>query len=313
MLPLSRRHALALSLGFLLAPALPAWAQNQAARPAPDPELQAMIAKNNAYIGLLNRALRISQSWDRYLQWVNLRTGPTGRERYIDYGVYETYDTRGELKAAREAATKPPAMAELDAAVLRFATAVETVSPIINQMSGYYERKDYRDDKMAEGKALHAKLLPAIDDYIKTRRAVEAAMEPFKAEIDRRELAAIEAAEGRRTRWHNKMVMMSAARLVDQLPTNAKPVVAMPAFDAAMADFAGAVRALDTWLRENPGESSSIASQARGLVGDMRDLQDKLAKAKGDFRAVVRRDPMMGSMGLSMLVSKYNSMVTFAR
>jgi hypothetical protein len=304
------RRTLVLSL--LTVPLVPAPVAAQGQVP-PDPELQAMIAKSNAIIGLMNRTLRISEAWERYISWVNVRTSPTGRERYIDYGIYEVYDTTRELAAARGAAEAQPAVPDLDAIVKRYATAVEVVSPIINQMSGYYERKDYRADRMAEGKELHAKLLPAIETFILERRALEAAMRPFKAMIDQRELARIEATEGKAARWHTKTILMTGASVIELLPSQAKPMVDMPRFDAALAEFAGATRALDTWMRANPGQSVSVASHAGSLVGDLRDLQEKLQRAKGDFRVVVRRDPMMGAMGLTMLISKYNMMVTFAR
>ena len=43
---------------------------------------------------------RAVNSWERYASWVNMKTGPTGKERYISYGMYEVYDVGGLLKEA---------------------------------------------------------------------------------------------------------------------------------------------------------------------------------------------------------------------
>ena len=85
--------------------------------PKPDPELaasQAVVRKLNAYVALLNRTLRASESLARYESWVNMRTGPTGRERIV-YGLYSLYDVRGEIGKARAAVDAAPPMPELDA------------------------------------------------------------------------------------------------------------------------------------------------------------------------------------------------------
>ncbi|MCA0420866.1 MAG: YiiG family protein, partial [Proteobacteria bacterium] len=59
---------------------------------AADDDLQAAITKSNAYTGLMNRTLRAIQSWERYGSWVDMKKGPTGKERYITYGLYSLYD-----------------------------------------------------------------------------------------------------------------------------------------------------------------------------------------------------------------------------
>ena len=53
----------------------------------PEVELNGYIAKSNAVVGLLNTAQRAQDSINRYASWVNVKTGPTGKERII-YGLY---------------------------------------------------------------------------------------------------------------------------------------------------------------------------------------------------------------------------------
>jgi Protein of unknown function (DUF3829) len=274
----------------------------------PDEALAAQVQKSNAIIALMNRTLRISESWDRYTSWVNIKSGPTGKEQYIDYGIYSVYDVRSEITAASAAASQPPAFPELDAAVKRYITAVETVTPIIDRTSGYYDRKDYKADKAAEGKALHAKLMPAMEAFTKELVTLRVLFRPFKADLDQRNLAAIEAADGKKSRWHARNVLILAERMMDRLPSPASPVVDMKAFGAALDEYGKAVRDFDNFALDNPGTKS--LSNASGLLGRFRDLQELLAKSKGDLRIAASKDMMLGQgMTLNMMVQQYNSML----
>jgi hypothetical protein len=276
-----------------------------AARPQQDPALRAAIEKSNAYIGLMNRTLRASESWARYTSWVNLKTGPTGKERYIVYGLYSLYDVRSEIEKAAAATLAEPKVPELDARVLSYIEAYKVLAPLITQASGYYERKDYLSDKAAEGKALHAKMVPAAEAFLAERAMLEALMRDFSHEITKRELAALEASEGRKGRWHVKNNLIGARAIMDLLPSNAKPVVDMKAFDAAVTDFAGRVREFALYAQSNPDDSSN-AERFSSFLGKIREFQQKLARAKGDARRGAGND-------LTWIVNDYNMIITFAR
>src|SRR5260370_5125392 len=127
---------------------------------AAEADLSATTAKFNAYVSFMNRSLRAIESLDRYKSWVNMKTGPTGRESII-YGLYDVYDTTREAAAATAALIEEPVLPDLDAAMRDYIAANATLGPILNEASAYYERKDYKDDKMAGGKALHAKIVAA--------------------------------------------------------------------------------------------------------------------------------------------------------
>ena len=91
-------YGAACAAALLLAAPGAGWAQGTATMPAgsaskaADDDLQAAITKSNAYTGLMNRTLRAIQSWERYGSWVDMKKGPTGKERYITYGLYSLYD-----------------------------------------------------------------------------------------------------------------------------------------------------------------------------------------------------------------------------
>ena len=302
-----RRAALVVAVliaGGSVATIVPAQAQQQA-RPAQDPDLRAAIGKSNAYTGLLNRTLRAIESWERYTSWVNLKTGPTGRERYITYGLYSLYDVRDEIQRARIAIDAPPSSPELDAAMKRYIEAYEALAPVITQAYGYYERKDYKADNMAEGKALHVKLAPAAETFLRERKQVDALFRPFKLQLDLRELAALEVAEGKNAAWHIKYVMIQARNVVEILPTGAQPVANMQALDDAIARYAAAVKDVDAWALENPGKLSSFAGRPSSWLGKLREFRDKLARARGDARRSAGND-------LTWITNDYNMMVSMS-
>lgn len=274
----------------------------------PDPELaasQATVQKLNAYVELLNRSLRASESLTRYRSWANMQTGPSGRERII-YGLYSLYDVRGEIERARAAVSKPPAMPELDAEIGPYTAAYEALAPIITLANGYYERQDYKEDKMAEGKALHARLAPAAATFLSERAKLESLFAREKERSDAAELALIERREGRTGRWQVMNVMIRARPVLNLLPSEAKPVVDMPTFEAALASYAIAVRDLDAYVAAEPGALSSFESRPRAWLGKLREFRDKLAPAKGDARRGA------GS-GLSWIINDYNSMISTAQ
>lgn len=295
-------------LAIILAPAgLPVHAARaETSVPASDADLGPAIAKSNAYIELMNRTLRAVESWNRYASWVDLKKGPTGKERYIDYGLYSLYDVKDEIAKARAVVGKPPATPELDAAFERYMSSYEALAPLITVANGYYERKDYKSDKMEEGKALHAKLMPAAKAFLAARADIEGKMRAFKRDLDQRSLAALAAKEGQGPSWHVKNVMMSAEDVVELLPKGKQPAD-MKAFDAALDVYAKAVREFDVFAEAYPGKFSGFESRPRSLLGKLRDIRDKLAKSKGKVA-----NQFVG-MDLTFLFSEYNSMVSMAQ
>lgn|GEM_PF-399363 len=278
-------------------------ASTEAAKPD-DAEagLRAATAKFNAYVEFLNRTLRASESIDRYKSWVNWTQGPTGRERII-YGLYDVYDTTSVAAAATAALTKEPLLPELDAAMRDYIAANAALGPILNEANGYYERADYKVDKMAEGKVLHAKIVAAAGPFLAARAKVDALITVEKEKVDLARLDAIEKREGRSANWHVANVMLRARRVMDLLPSNAKPVVDLAPFHAAMADYGDAVKAMDAFGAGKPNAFFVFESQPRSLLSKLRDFQEAIDRVKGDARRG-------GGDQLTWIVNDYNTMVT---
>lgn len=269
---------------------------------AADNALAKSAKKMNAYVEFMNRSLRAQELLDRYKSWVDFKNGPTGRERII-YGLYDVYDTTREASAATAALPQPPAMPELDAAMRDYIAANAALGPVLNEASAYYEREDYKSDKMSGGKALHARIVAAAGPFLAARAQVEAAFSIEKAKLDERQLASVEKRLGRQADWHVMNVMIHARRVVDLLPTNKHPVIETAPFDAAVAYYAAAVKAMDAYGAGKPNAFFVFELQPRSLLGKLREFQDKIDRAKGDARRG-------GGGDLTWIINDYNMMVT---
>jgi hypothetical protein len=268
-----------------------------------DSDMDRYVAKSNGVVGLLNASLRGKESWKRYLSWVDVKRGPTGKERII-YGLYSVGSSaKDAIEKARKAAGDKPAIPALDDATRQLASAFEALIPILNEAEAYYDRKDYLSDNMAGGKALHEKMVPAVTAFLAARATTDALQEQFKDMLDREQLAKIEKAEGRSVRWQVRNTMTLAKKAVDLMPSNPKGGADLQQFDAALATFGNAVRDFDTAVRES-GKSTSIDSYPRDILGKLREMRDNIGKG--------RADNMTYSMDYNGVIQRYNMMVTLS-
>ena len=268
-----------------------------------DAALEATTAKFNAYVKFMNETIRVGASLDRYGSWVNMRTGPTGRERLI-YGLYNVNDTRTERAAATAALGSAPLLPDLDNAMRAYIAADDAIAPILNEAAGYYDRADYRTDHMAGGKALHGRIVAAAGPFLAARAQLEAVMRTQKLQFDMIRLATIEQHEGRDALWHVTDVMMRAKHTLDTL--QAGDHVDMAAFDDDMVGFGEAVKAMDSYAAGHPEAFSAFTTFPDSLLARLREVQGRLVRTRGNLRRAARLD-------MTFILSDYNTMVTTAQ
>lgn len=298
--------ALALGLAAQVAPA--ASPSDGKADTAPseattdDAALAATTAKFNAYVTYMNRSLRAVDSLARYRSWVNMRTGPTGRERII-YGLYAPYDLTDERAAAQKALAATPSLPDLDEAVRAYVAANDALSPVLVKADGYYSRADYKLDGMAAGKAMHRAIVTDGDAFTLARGRLDAVMRTQKLALDRIRLATIEKKEGRTARWHIANVMMNGKVALDTLDADTAGRVDLPAFDGDMARFGEAVTAMDDYAAAHRNAFGAFSSFPDSLLSHLREVHDRLKRTKGDLRRAAGLD-------MTFIQSDWNTMVT---
>jgi hypothetical protein len=287
-------------------------------------DVQAAIRKANVYIEVATSTERAVDSWERYASWVNMKTGPTGKERYISYGMYDLYDYAGRLiTEARAAAKRPPSTPKLDALMARYMDAYELLEPVMNRASAYYERAGYRADGMAEGRALHASMVPLAKAFLAERAAMLRELRVFAREVEGQEITDIEAREGRTLKWQAAQVVHAAKRVFDLFPRERPTPIDAETFDkrlqaigpdtpgekldelisgverpkgvvidvtlveAATRKYAEAVDIFDRFAGEKPDDLKDFKRHKalpRQLLEGLRALQTALVKSQGrDF------------------------------
>lgn len=280
-------------------------------------DVEAALQKANAYIETAKATERAVESWERYREWVNMKTGPTGKERYIDYGMYELHDVAELLKEARAVAAAKPSTAKLDAAIVRYVDAYEALAPDINKAAAYYDRKGYESDNAAEGQALHKKMVPLATAFLAEREAMMPELRVFVRDVEDQELAAMEARDGRKAAWQVGNVLHGANRVLDVFPrirpqqmsgdaldemmkglgpdtpgekfdqiiAGVEPpkniVIDVNRFEEELEKYAKAVDEFDRFGGEKPEEFDEFKGLPRQLLDMLRDFQKPLVKSQG--------------------------------
>jgi hypothetical protein len=239
---------------------------------------------------------RAPSSRARYFSWVG-KSGPTGKERII-YGTYTIYDTSGCVKNVEKANALEPRDAEIEAAATAYAKAVAKLEPLLKEADDYYEQENYKDDKMAKGKALHPMLVAAWDGFAAADQKLRSGVDAINDRRALEKLAEIEKSEGRKTRYYVEALMIDAKRL--QRAENAdKPDIAE--ITKAVTDYENTVKATEevSGTEGNTKLGSLFMSNAKSLLTTskqlMRRIRDKTPYSSGDKM-------MLGNAGSGWMV-----------
>ncbi|MBS0531044.1 MAG: YiiG family protein [Proteobacteria bacterium] len=260
----------------------PAAAQTKAPPASPPPSQ--VVEKLNAYVGCINRlSERSYESRNRYFSWA-AKSGPTGKERII-YGTYTIYDTSDCKKNVEKANTLEPRDADLEAAASAYAAAVTTLEPLLKEADDYYTQENYKDDKMAKGKAMHPKLVAAWDAFGAADKKLRAGIEAINDKRAQERLAEIESKEGRKVNYHVAALMIHAKRVL-RAETSDKPDIA--AITQAVGEYEASVKAIEEASGKDgdvklgsffTGNAKSYLTTAKQL---MRRIRDKTPYSSGD-------------------------------
>jgi hypothetical protein len=281
-------HAFIVASAIVLAPL----AANPAAAETPS-----AVEKLNAYVGCINRrSARAYDSRARYFSWA-AKSGPTGHERII-YGLYTIYDTKDCRNNVETANALEPHDAELEAAATAYAKAATKLELLLKEADDYYTQQDYKDDKMAKGKALHPLLVAAWDAFESADKDLRGGVEAINDKRALQKLAAIEQSEGRQARYHVEALMIQAKRVL-RAEDSGKPDFA--AITQALADYESIVKAAEQFTGSGGGakigsfftnNATSFLVTAKAL---MRRIRDHVPYSSGDKM-------MLGNAGSGWMV-----------
>lgn len=244
-----------------------------------------MTEKLQPYIECYNDISgRAHDSQARYLSWVNEKAGPTGKEKIV-YGLYTISGEADCAKGVEAAAKMEPHDAALESAGASYAAAVTELAPLLKEANDYYDQKDYQDDKMAKGKAMHQKLMAAWSKFAAADKKLDDVVSALNDKAQLEELAAIEKSEGKKWRYYVLSAMAKAKALMraEGNASAAEP----PKITDALAAYEAAVKDLEQYPSSNKDKigSSFISSTKNFLAsakGLMRRIRDKTPFSTGE-------------------------------
>jgi hypothetical protein len=298
-----RATVLAGALVALMCPLPSTRAAAEAASPSPTEKL-------NAYVGCINRlSARAYESRARYFSWAS-KNGPTGRERII-YGTYTIYDTADCRKNVEKANALEPRDAELEAAASGYAEAVGKLEPLLKEADDYYTQENYKDDRMAKGKALHPRLVAAWDAFASADKTLRSGVDAINDRRALEKLAAIEASEGKKARYHVEALMIQAKRVL-RAEDAGKPELA--AITEALNEYETTVKGTEEFAGGGQGKIGSMfVDNAKSFLTTakqlMRRLRDKVPYSTGDKMMLNAGSGWMVEGSPPRLMRDYNQLV----
>ncbi len=308
--------AIAAAIGAVVFFAPPVLAQSSLTQTTATPQSKVLTQKLNAAVECLNRlSERSYSSRSRYFSWA-AKSGPTGKERVI-YGTYTIYDTSRCQQGVEKANALEPREPELETASSAYVTAVVALEPLLKEADDYYSQQDYKDDKMAKGRALHPRLVAAWDAFAKADEKLRKIVDEEQDKQARARLAEIERTEGIKDRYHVEAVMLSA-KYVMRAQQASPPDLA--AFIKAIEEYEAIVKTTEDYAAENKGSKvgSSYVRDAKTFLTTakmlMRRVRDKVPYSQGDRMLMqsggggwmVEGSPARLSKDYNQLVGSYN-------
>jgi hypothetical protein len=195
----------------------------------PEDKFKSLVEKTVLYTKALNAARVVQKSYDRYAAWVDLKTGPTGKEKTID-GLL---DISSAVQEIADASTNGPGMwpplPGIDGAVQKVAQTASALAPVVKNASEYYAQKKYKADAARHGQELHTQMLPMFEQFFASEIAMRRELSVVLDDVERRNLAQIEKEHGKNYEWHLRNFLFAAKTLADLLPNHV---------DAAMIETA---------------------------------------------------------------------------
>ena len=308
--------AVAAAIGAVAFFTPPVLAQSSLTQTTATPQSKVLTQKLNAAVECLNRlSERSYSSRSRYFSWA-AKSGPTGKERII-YGTYTIYDTSRCQQGVEKTNALEPREPELETASSAYVTAVVALEPLLKEADDYYSQQDYKDDKMAKGRALHPRLVAAWDAFAKADEKLRKIVDEEQDKQARARLAEIERTEGIKDRYHVEAVMLSA-KYVMRAQQASPPDLA--AFIKAIEEYEAIVKATEDYAAENKGSKvgSSYVRDAKTFLTTakmlMRRVRDKVPYSQGDRMLMqsggggwmVEGSPARLSKDYNQLVGSYN-------
>jgi hypothetical protein len=270
----------------------------------PDDKFKTLVEKATLYTRALTAARAVQKSYDRYAGWVDLKTGPTGKERSVD-GLPDITAALQEIAdAGANGPTMWPQLTAADATAQKLAQASTALTPLVKSASDYYAQKQYKSDAAKRGRELHGQMLPLFDQFFTSELTMRRELGAVLEDIERRNLAAIEKEHGRNCEWHLRSFLCAAKTVADLLPNHADAAMIEGArYKQRFTNLQAAYTAFTQYCVEHPAEVQKmvLSTSLEDFFAATRILRGILDAPKPDRQVYLTK--------VNDLAAKYDALI----
>ncbi len=269
----------------------------------PEDKFKALVEKAALYAKALGAARAVQKSYDRYAAWVDIKTGPTGKERSID-GLPDIGAVQDIADAAAKGPTMWPPLGGVDGLAQKLAQVTSALTPLVKSASDYYAQRQYKNDGAKRGQELHGQMLPLFEQFFATELAMRREFSAVFEDIERRYLAQIEKDHGKNYEWHLRSFLLAAKTLADLLPNHADAAMIEGArFKSRFATLQAAYTLFTQYCVEHPAEVQKevLSTSLEDFFAATRILRGILDAPKPDRQVYLTK--------VNDLAAKYETLV----
>jgi hypothetical protein len=271
----------------------------------PEDKFKSVVEKTQLYCKALNATRAVQKSYDRYASWVDIKAGPTGKEKAIETGLP---DISGALQEIADAGKKGPGLwpplPSVDAVAQKLADATAALAPVVKDASDYYAQRQYKTDGAKRGKELHGQLLPIFQQVFSSELAFRRELSAVREDIERRILAKIEKEQGKNYEWHLRSFLISAKTLADLLPNHVDaPMIEGARYKQRFANLQASYTLFTQYCVEHPAEvqKAVLATSLEDFFAATRILRGLLDAPKLDKQVYLTK--------VNDVAAKYDALV----
>jgi len=251
----------------------------------PDDKFKLLVDKTAIYHKALAAARVVQKSYDRYAASVDIKTGPTGKEKTID-GLPDIAAAAQEI--ANAGATGPgmwPPLPAVDDGAVKLAKTTAALAPMLKDGSEYYAQKKYKTDAAKHGHELHAQMLPMFEQFFGNELGLRRELGVVQEDIERRYLAQIEKEHGKNYEWHLRSFLLAARLVADLLPNHVDAAMIETArYRTRFANLSATYAVFTQYCTEHPAEvqKAVLATSLEDFFAATRILRGILDAPKPD-------------------------------
>jgi hypothetical protein len=221
------------------------------------------------------------------------KTGPTGRESSAYIAKLPDGAAAQCSAGVAKAKLMPPKNPQLEQAGDEFAKYAAELDPQITTLNEYFEKKNFRDDKWAKGKQMHAPLMASFHAFNKADNQLHTVLDGITKPLAQRTLARIERDQGRKFAYHRKHVLNTARDVVEAAdPGGEEDAVDFGLYTSTHNELEAAVKDLETYGAAHKAELDDQKKAPHWPVADsnydsfLRAANDYVKASKNFFRCL---------------------------